>query len=112
MPEETRSESARTAIDLHAAVWLVPAAMLVVAVFPLPYGYYTLLRLVVCVAASVLVWQELRARGGVSAWTVGLALVALLFNPIVPIYLDREAWLPIDLAAAAALGTHWWRRRG
>ena len=31
-------------------------------------------------------------------WTFGL--VALLFNPLIPIYLTRELWIPIDLLTA------------
>ena len=31
-------------------------------------------------------------------WTFGL--VALLFNPLIPIYLTRELWVPIDLLTA------------
>ena len=31
-------------------------------------------------------------------WTFGL--VAVLFNPLLPIYLTREVWIPIDLLTA------------
>jgi hypothetical protein len=39
-----------------AALWLVPAAMLPLALFQLPYGYYTLLRLVVCISAAMIAY--------------------------------------------------------
>jgi len=35
-----------------------------------------------------------------SLQTVGLAVVALLFNPLVPVHLSRGMWFPIDLAVA------------
>ena len=28
------------------------------------------------------------------------ALVAILFNPLAPVYLSRETWQPIDIAVA------------
>jgi hypothetical protein len=31
-------------------------------------------------------------------WT--FAIVAILFNPVVPVHLTRHAWAPIDIAAA------------
>ena len=57
---------------LPAAVWLVPAAMLLVALADLPYGFYTLLRLVVCGAAVLLAFHEYDLRGDASGWTVVL----------------------------------------
>ena len=32
--------------------------------------------------------------------------IAILFNPIIPIYLKRQTWFWIDLAAAAAILAH------
>jgi hypothetical protein len=83
-----------------AAIYGV-AAMLVVAVLPLPYGYYQLLRLVatgVSGWAAVVAWQ--RGRAG---HTVGFAVLALLFNPVLPVYLAKPMWVPIDLGAAVWL---------
>jgi hypothetical protein len=80
--------------------WAALACACALALAPLhwPYGYYQLLRLVVtalaiwlCVAAS---------RQQRTSWTVLGAGTALLFNPIIPVYLNREIWLPIDLATA------------
>lgn len=93
-------------------LWLVPAAMLVIALAPLPYGYYTLLRVVVCVCAGVIAYQSYQhSKGKISAWFVGLVGVALLFNPIIPVYLTREIWTPLDLAIAAFLVAHMWFER-
>lgn len=80
--------------------FLIPAALLVIAVLPLPYGYYTLLRLVVTIAAVVAALGLYQARQAV-VWTViFMGAVALLFNPIITVRLDRSAWLPIDLGLA------------
>lgn len=81
---------------------LIPAAiaalMLLGALGHWPYGYYQLLRFVVC-AVSVYVaytaynWQKIWAM-----WLFGV--IALLFNPLLPIHLSRELWQPIDVICA------------
>jgi hypothetical protein len=91
----------------HSAIWLIPAIMLFVALMPLPYGYYTLLRFVVCAAAAYLAYVEYTRRENVNPWVVGLALIAFLFNPIIPVFLSREIWAPINVAAGVALVVHW-----
>ena len=40
-------------------VWLVPAVLCIVALAPMPYGFYTLLRVAVCGAAAALAWGRL-----------------------------------------------------
>ena len=65
---------------LHPAVWIAPAALLILALLPFPYGYYVLLRLVVCGTAALLSYDEYGLRGRVSGWTMVLAGVALRFN--------------------------------
>lgn len=75
---------------IHPAVWIVPSAMLLIAAAPMPYGYYMLLRLVVCAAAAFLAYQHYQALGALHGWAVTLGLVALVFNPLLPLHLDRE----------------------
>src|ERR1700754_3817286 len=81
------------------------AALLGLAVLDLPYGYYTFLRWAVCAAALILLGIEQRTHK-TNLWVVGYAIIAILFNPIVPIHLARGTWLPIDLACAAFFVTH------
>lgn len=78
------------------------AAFILIGLGPLPIGYYTLLRWVVCIAAAwiaVLAW-----RNGKAGWLLLLVPVAILFNPIAPVYLmTKAAWAPWDVAAAVIL---------
>ena len=77
------------------------ALMCLIAVFPLPYGFYTLLRLTVSVA-GVLAAIELKSTDNF-LWVLFGGIV-LLFNPLFPVYLDREIWFPIDLIVAGCFG--------
>jgi len=63
-----------------------------------PYGFYTVLRVVVCVSAVYLavLARELRRFN----WVWLMAILALLFNPLVPVRLPRAPWQIIDLIAA------------
>jgi hypothetical protein len=79
-------------------VWLVCAVLLVAAVFRLPYGYYNFLRIVICGAAALIAIASLleETQSG-TVWTVVFVLVAILFNPIVPIHFRRSTWFYPDL---------------
>lgn len=93
--------------DVHTAVWLVPAGALLLAVLPLPYGFYTFLRLVVFGGAGFLAYREWTVSGAVSVWMAAFVVLALLFNPLIPVHLNREAWAPIDVGTAILMVVHW-----
>jgi len=95
--------------EVSPFVWAIPAVMLVVASAPLPYSYYTLLRIVVCGTAAYLAWKQYEQDGRIAAWTAVLGVLAALFNPLIPVYLSREIWFFIDLGSAALLGAHYYR---
>lgn len=95
--------------DARSVAWSHPAmlpaavgaAFLVIAIAPLPYGYYTFLRIAVTVIAIGV--AVISARNQKTGWIWAAAPIALLWNPIFPVYLSRQAWAPIDVFAALAL---------
>ncbi|MCV9944917.1 DUF6804 family protein [Rhizobium sp. BT-175] len=86
---------------------LVPVALLFVALLPLPYGYYIFLRLVIAASAAYLAWQDYKKQNAFNGWSLILSMVALLFNPLIPVYLDRGSWFIIDLAVAGIFAMRW-----
>lgn len=72
--------------------------MLLLALFDLPEGYYTLLRIIVCGVAVYLVFIAKAIKKLRWVWIMGF--IAILFNPFIPIYLDKEAWSIIDIIAS------------
>jgi len=84
----------------HAIPSLLAAAFLLLATLDLPYGYFTFLRIVVC-GVSVFV-AYCGYRWGKTWAAVVFGLVAVLFNPLIPVHLTKDVWFPIDLAVAAS----------
>jgi len=82
----------------HLIPAVVAALMLFGALRQWPYGYYQLLRWVTCAAAVFVAYM---AYTWEKKWaTVFFGIVAVLFNPLIPIHLTREIWQPIDLVCA------------
>lgn len=63
-----------------------------------PYGYYTILRIVVCIAAAYSAYCAFEMRKNEWVWIMGA--VAVVFNPIIPIHADKGSWGVIDVASA------------
>lgn len=74
-------------------------AALLLAVFPLPYGYYQLLRLVtfgLMAWYAVASWSNKRTK-----LVIGLsALLAALYNPFIRVHFDRDTWSAINVLTA------------
>ena len=81
---------------------IAAAIMLFLALARLPYGYYTLLRFVVCgTTAYGAYFAPTEQKKPAWAWTFGI--IAVLFNPFLPIHLIRGTWAFIDVAVALLL---------
>lgn len=75
---------------------LICAGLLFIALLDLPMGYYTFLRIVVTIGSAAVVVKE--RENGLNFWVITFGLVAILFNPFIPIYLkDKSVWMIIDI---------------
>lgn len=86
---------------------LVAIAMLAWALVPTnPYGYYVLLRIVICGICILLVVRayDLRFTG----WTWTMGLVAVVYNPVIRIHLDRPTWSAINVVTILILAATIW----
>lgn len=79
---------------------LVSGLMLCLAILPVwPYGYYSLLRIVVCASCGYAAYV-FRTDPERQKHFIPLIFLVIVFNPVSPVYLERIYWLVIDLAAA------------
>jgi len=82
----------------HLIPAVIAAIALLGALAPWPYGYYQLLRFVVCGVAIYIAYMAYNWKKIWAMWLFGF--IALLFNPLIPIYLSREIWQVIDVICA------------
>ena len=89
-------------------IFLIPAIFLcIIPFFKFPYGIYTLLRIVVTLSSAFIIYDNYKKINNVNPRIGIFSIILLVFNPIFPIKLNRELWLPIDLITAAIYFYHY-----
>jgi hypothetical protein len=74
---------------------IISIVALFLAIPPIfPYAYYQLLRWLVCGTAAYGALLLFKEKKNSFAWV--FVAIAILFNPIAPIFLDKGAWVVID----------------
>lgn len=78
---------------------ILSSVLLLLAILDWPYGYYTLLRIIITAVSAYYSYYlyENKLAETLKFWFWGLIFIAILFNPILPIYLDRKTWGFIDI---------------
>jgi len=93
---------ARNTILLLYIGWLIAAMMLVFAAAEKqPDSFYTLLRWVCCAVFAYSAVTSLQMKR--MLWLGIFAVLAVLFNPIVPLGLDRPQWVVADWFSIGAI---------
>lgn len=78
---------------------LICGGLLLLALADMPMGFYTFLRIIVTIGAVTVVIKEF--ENGFTMWILIFLLIGVLFNPIIPVYLqDKGTWMPIDIICA------------
>ena len=72
--------------------------MLFGAIAEWPYSYYILLRWITCISSILVAFQAFEKN--IDWAKVVFIVIAILFNPLAPIYLSRSTWVPIDIITA------------
>ena len=76
---------------------LIPAGLLIIApLISFPYGFYTILRLIITITSAIIIFYTYKSAGGVNEISIIFALILILYNPIFPVHLTREIWMPIN----------------
>ncbi len=93
---------AKSTILLLYIAWLIAAVMLVFAAAEKqPDSFYTLLRWVCCAVFAYSAVTSLQMKR--MLWLGIFAVLAVLFNPIVPLGLDRTQWVVADWFSIGAI---------
>jgi len=80
--------------------WLSIASgiVLVLGILQWPYGYYILLRWIIFISSIIIAIDFYKSK--FLSWTLIFSGVAILFNPIAPIYLNKSTWIVFDFISA------------
>ena len=72
------------------------------ALFPInPYGYYVLLRFIVC---GICIFLAVKAHGlGKMGWVWTLGITAVLYNPFLRAHLTRPVWSVVNVVTILLL---------
>jgi energy-coupling factor transporter transmembrane protein EcfT len=80
---------------------VVSALMLLVALAPMPYGYYSLLR-IVCFTYFLI--RSIRLRDQITSFPfIASIILCLTYNPIVKASPGRETWVVINIMSIAII---------
>ena len=81
--------------------WVSITALVLAVLFRVSSGYQILLQFLVCAGAVLVVLQA--GRTGRYAWAAGFSVIALLYNPIMPLALSLNLFLVLASLAMFAL---------
>jgi hypothetical protein len=89
-------------------LFLIPGIFLcVIPFFKFPYGVYTLLRIVITLSSAFIIYENYKKIKNVNTAIIIFSIILIVFNPIFPIRLSKDMWLPIDLVTATIYFYHY-----
>jgi uncharacterized integral membrane protein len=88
-------------LDSTQIIQLAGAAILLLCVFPLPYGFFTIVRVVTTIISCYLAYTYFTQDKKELAIT--FTIVAVLFQPFIKLALGREMWQVVDVVVAILL---------
>ncbi len=111
LTEQSKKENENTLIEKESLsdddltlnnllFWLKITCILLLcfSLMKLPIGYYTFLRIAVCGTAAFAAYNYYQINQKVWAWLFGI--IAVIFNPLIPLYLGKSTWSVIDILNA------------
>lgn len=88
---------------------IVLAALLILCLAPMPYGYYQMVRFVAMVVFAVMAYRYYEEKKNQLAIVFGA--LALLFQPFIKVALGKAIWNVVDVVVAIALILLWYRNK-
>ncbi len=84
-------------------IFAICTVLLLIAVVNMPSGYYTFLRIAVTFGAVLASYNEYDKD--INIWVIIFGLIAILYNPFIPIYFYYKGiWIYINIITAVLFG--------
>ena len=78
---------------------LIIAVILFISIAELPYGFYTVMRIIVPLLSAIYLFFSYMLKDKFDLMLIPNILIVILWNPILPIYMDKETWVVVDAIA-------------
>lgn len=78
---------------------IIIAAVLFISIADLPYSFYRIMRIVVPLLSAIYLFFAFTSTDGFNLMHLPNIIIVILWNPIAPIYMDKDSWIIIDLIA-------------
>lgn len=103
--EKEETQEIKTQVQTHtekdkpSKFYLIPFILSIIffiSMFELYYGFYTFARIIISLFSAIFLFLLYIYNDKFSMWQLPVILITVLWNPIFPVYLDRETWLILD----------------
>ena len=81
---------------------IIACLLLLIAIAPMPYGYYQFLRIAITIVAGITAYDLYEKKQ--NNWLFAFVLIMILYNPIIEIHLNKANWKPINIITAVFFG--------
>lgn len=88
-------------LKLHTWIKLCIAALMILCLLPMPYGFYNLVRFISMIGFIILAVRAFNSNRNILAIVYGS--LALMFQPFMKLVLGRDIWNVVDIVVAILL---------
>ena len=81
---------------------IISCLLLLIAIAPMPYGYYQFLRITITVVTGINAYDLYQKKQ--NNWLVAFVAIVILYNPIIVIHFEKAIWKPINIVTAVFFG--------
>ncbi len=86
---------------IHTTIFIIATVLFLIGFARMPYGYYNFLRLAVCAMSVYSAVLYVKSTRRVNPAVIVFGVLALLYNPIIPVRLgDKGIWIIINIITA------------
>ena len=76
----------------------IPAGLLIICnLVTFAPGFDAFVKMIICFSSGTIIFYGFKSAKGINETIIIFSLILILFNPVFPIHLEKELWLPINL---------------
>ena len=75
----------------------IPAGLLIISnLITFAPGFDAFVKMIICFTSGTIIFYGFKSAKGINETIIIFSLILILYNPIIPIHLDREFWTTIN----------------